>query len=156
MKLKPILAFLLMGTSLLSFGQVDELTPEEQAYSDSITALNLENETIANSQEAYNKGIELFSAKKFDQAIKEFGISVKLDPNFTAAYYNKGVAENEVSSFSNAVKTLNKLIELKPNYSKAFFQRGRSFQGLNEYVKAENDYDASLKLDSKNAKAYYN
>ena len=41
-----------MGTSLLSYGQVDELTPEEQAYRDSITALNLENETTAKGHTA--------------------------------------------------------------------------------------------------------
>ena len=35
-------------SSFSSFSQIEELTPEEQAYKDSITALNLENEAIAN------------------------------------------------------------------------------------------------------------
>ena len=82
----------------LSFGSLaqEELTPEEQAYRDSITALNLENEAIANSQTAYNKGIEQFQSKNYKSAIAEFKKSIKFDPNFTAAYYNKGVAENEL------------------------------------------------------------
>ena len=125
MKFKIVAAFFFIGTSTLVFSQVDELTPEEQAYRDSITALNLENAAIASSQEAYNKGIQLFSEKNYDQAISEFKKSIQFDPNFTAAIYNKGVAENEASKYQDATKTLTQLIALKPSYSKAFFQRGQ-------------------------------
>ena len=95
---------------------MDDLTPEEIAYRDSITELNLENESIANSQEAYNRGIELFGLKKYSQAIKEFKKSIDLDPSFTAAYYNKGVAENESEKFSDGVVTLSQLIKTYPSY----------------------------------------
>ena len=132
MKLKPYLMILFLSIGTLSFAQVDELTPEEQAYRDSITALNLENEAIANSQEAYNRGIQLFSEKKFTKAIEEFRKSIEFDPNFTAAYYNKGVAENEVERFEVATKTLTRLIELKPGYSKAYFQRGPILPGIEQ------------------------
>jgi tetratricopeptide (TPR) repeat protein len=144
---------------LLCFGgkaQVEELTPEEQAYRDSITALNLENQAVANSQEAYNKGIAFFSEKKFNEAIKEFEKSIGFDNNFTAAYYNKGVAEIEAGKFDAALKSLGKLIELKAGYSKAYFQRGRAYQGLNDYVNSEKDYEKSIQLDAGNPKAYYN
>ena len=112
---------LFLGLSSFTFSQVEELTPEEQAYRDSITALNIENAAIANSQEAYNNGIKLFSDKKFEASIEQFKKSVGFDPNFTAAYYNKGVAENEIGKYADASKTLDKLIELKPAYSKAYF-----------------------------------
>ena len=90
---------LFLGLSSFTFSQVEELTPEEQAYRDSITALNIENAAIANSQEAYNNGIKLFSDKKFEASIEQFKKSVGFDPNFTAAYYNKGVAENEIGKY---------------------------------------------------------
>src|SRR5690554_3866819 len=77
-----------------------ELTEKEQAYRDSIAALNEENATIAASQEAYNQGIELFNQKSYRKAIVAFKTSIASDPNFTAAYYNKGVAENEANLFS--------------------------------------------------------
>ena len=103
MKLKPLMIILCLGVSPIILSQVDELTPEEQAYRDSITALNLENAAIANSQEAYNKGIQLFAEKKYPAAIEQFRKSIQFDPNFTAAYYNKGVAENEAERYEAAV-----------------------------------------------------
>ena len=109
-----------------SFSQIEELTDKEKAYRDSITALNIKNENIAKSKEAYNLGIKLYSEKKFIDAIEEFKKSIKLDSNFIAAYYNKGVAENENQNYNDAIQTMDKLIALKPEHSNAFFQRARA------------------------------
>ena len=107
--------------------QLEDLTPAEIAYRDSIAKLNSQNDAIAKSQEAYNKGIQLFGEKNYKGAIEQFSTSVKLDPKFTGAFYNKGVAENEAELYTEASKTLNELINIDPNYSKAYFQRGRAF-----------------------------
>ena len=59
--------FLLHVTFLVTFttvAQLEELTPSEIAYRDSISALNIKNEATAQSQEFYNKGIQLFGEKK--------------------------------------------------------------------------------------------
>ena len=50
--------------SFISFSQIESMTPAEIRYRDSITKLNQSNAAIAASQEAYNKGIELFNQKK--------------------------------------------------------------------------------------------
>ncbi|MEZ4890140.1 MAG: tetratricopeptide repeat protein [Crocinitomicaceae bacterium] len=142
--------------STYSHAQIEELTPAEKKYRDSITALNMQNATIANSQNAYNDGIKFFSEGKYQQARDRFKQSLSFDPNFTAASYNLGVTENELGSYADASKTLSQLIEKDPSYSKAYFQRGRAYQGLNEYLKAENDYDKSIALDPSNPRAYYN
>jgi hypothetical protein len=76
---------LILCFSSPSIAQLDELTPSEARYRDSIKSLNLQNEAIAKSQESYNKGIELFGQKKYDQAIVSFSESIKYDANFTAA-----------------------------------------------------------------------
>ena len=84
-----------LGISLLSFGQLETLTPKEQAYKDSIAKLNQQNAAVAASQEAYNRGVTQFSGKNYAAAIAEFQKSINSDPNFTAAYYNKGLTEKE-------------------------------------------------------------
>ena len=95
-------------------GQVEDLTPREVAYRDSIASLNEQNASIAQSQENYNSGIQLFNKKDYKGAIESFKKSIASDANFTAAYYNKGVAENEIEKFADAELTFNKLITLSP------------------------------------------
>ena len=53
-----------MAVTFSSVAQLEELTPQEIKYRDSISALNLKNESTAQSQEFYNKGIQLFGEKK--------------------------------------------------------------------------------------------
>ena len=48
------------------------LTPEEQAFQDSINALNTASAATAESQEAYNNGIALFSKEKYKEAVAAF------------------------------------------------------------------------------------
>ena len=134
----------------------EDLTPAEQAYKDSIANLNEVNEAIAQSQEVYNQGIQKFSAKNYQGALRDFSKSVSIDPNFTAAYYNKGVCENELSKYKEAASTLSALLRKDPSYSKAYFQRGRAYQGLNDYLNSEKDYLESIKIDPENPKAHYN
>ena len=114
------------------FSQIDELTPEEKFYRDSITHLNESNAAIEASQLAYNEGIELFKQKKYKGAANKFSASITNDPKFTPAYYNKAVAENSMDDFKAAIKTIDALLTLKPTYAKAFFQRAKAYQVLND------------------------
>ena len=100
MRLKTSSLLFSLFVALSSLAQIEDLTPAEIQYRDSIAKLNNQNATIAKSQEAYNAGIQLFSQKQYAEAALQFKTSVELDPNFTGAYYNKGVAENESENFA--------------------------------------------------------
>ena len=56
---------------IASWAQV-ELTPEEQAFQDSINVVNAANAATAESQEAYNAGIALFGQNKMKEAVASF------------------------------------------------------------------------------------
>ena len=76
MKIKNYFFLLLpLFISFLSLSQLEELTPSEKAYSDSIAALNTQNAMTAQSQEFYNKGIQLFGEKNYSDAINQFNKS---------------------------------------------------------------------------------
>ena len=75
------------------YGQSEnQLTDQEQAYRDSIEALNAENERAAVAQDAYNAGIEFFQNKKYKESIAQFNKAIEGDSSFQFAYFNKGVA----------------------------------------------------------------
>jgi len=153
---KLTLTLLLAITGIVSFSQIEELTPEEKFYRDSIMHLNESNAAIEASQTAYNEGIELFKQKKYKGAVGKFSTSISNDPKFTPAYYNKAVAENMMEDYKAAIKTIDALLKIKSNYAKAYFQRGKAYQGLEDFLNAEKDYQKAIELDPKNPKAYYN
>ena len=71
MKNRFFLSFSIFLT-FTSVAQLEELTPHEIAYRDSIAALNVKNASTTLSQECYNKGIALFGEKNYSGAIGEF------------------------------------------------------------------------------------
>ena len=86
MKYEKILLFSLVTLLTSSvIGQVEDLTPREIKYRDSIASLNEQNATIAQSQENYNAGIQSFGNKDYKGAIESFKKSIAADANFTAA-----------------------------------------------------------------------
>ena len=90
--MKKVLAVFV--TTLITLGfSAQELTSEEQAFQDSINALNTASAATAESQEAYNNGIVLFSQEKYKEAVTAFDKSISGDSKFEAAYYNKGIAQ---------------------------------------------------------------
>ena len=111
------IAAIFIGVS--SWAQV-ELTPEEQAFQDSINVVNAANAATAESQEAYNSGIALFGQNKMKEAVASFDKAIAGDPKFEAAYYNKGVAQYKMKDYNGAVKTLSSLIKLNKSVSATF------------------------------------
>lgn len=85
---KILMSLFVFGASFSMFSQA-ELTPEEQAFQDSINLVNASNAATAEAQEAYNLGIKLFGENKMKEAVASFDKAIAGDPKFEAAYYNK-------------------------------------------------------------------
>jgi len=42
----------------------------------------------------FNRGITNFLRQDFEDALKDFGVAIKMDPKFTDAYINRGTRKN--------------------------------------------------------------
>ena len=101
MKLKKstilsIVLFFSMGV----YAQLEDLTPAEIAYRDSIAKLNSQNDAIAKSQEAYNKGIQLFGEKNYKEAISGVEMYNLLGQKVLEVHPNATFATLNVSNLS--------------------------------------------------------
>src|SRR6056297_169996 len=62
---------------------------------------------VAENQEAelaYNKGLELFSQKKYSDAIDKFNEAISFKKDFAKAYYNRGLSYIELGQNDKAVE----------------------------------------------------
>jgi len=65
----------------------------------------------ANSDEDYEKAIELFSTVIIKQ------------PSFKYAYYLRGIAKDHLKDYKGAISDYTKTIEIDPNFENAYFYR---------------------------------
>lgn len=72
----------------------------------------------------YLQANSLLSSGKYDQAIPQFEVVIRIHPNFAQAYHGRGLAYYKDGQPEMALADFTKAIELKPNYADAHRNRG--------------------------------
>lgn len=129
---------------LTSFSKIRKMTEIVEAY--------------PNRRDAYlERGFLYDNMKRYDEAINDYLIALKLSGNSDAACFNDiAVAYSNKGDEHKALKYYEKAIELSPNDAEYYTNRGACFDGLGEYKKALNDYKKAIKLDDKCKQAFIN
>ena len=109
-----------------------------------------------NAREAYNDGVRLMSATRYDQAALNFSRAIDLKPDFADAYRMRGRVYVAQYSPEPAIRDFNKFIELHPNDATALVERGlaRLDKEKQDYSGAIADANRAVSLDPKLARAY--
>lgn len=97
-----------------------------------------------------NRGFTKLRLKRFNEAIKDFDISLKLKPN-QGAYANNGFVYFHLKKYTLAIKYFSKSIEFTPNDAEILFYRGNSYENLGNTDKACQDYYKSNSLTKNKA-----
>jgi tetratricopeptide (TPR) repeat protein len=100
--------------------------------------------------EFITSGRELFIAKKYDSAIRQFSRALDLDPNSVTALELRGKAYVADKDYHGAVKDFSKLIELAENSNqKAIFHnmRGQAREHLKHFDEAADDFQQAIEAD---------
>ncbi|MBM4293785.1 MAG: tetratricopeptide repeat protein [Deltaproteobacteria bacterium] len=93
-----------------------------------------------------NRGLELCNAGKFDQAIQEFDMALKLKPNDAAIITYRGVAKYAKGQNDAALQDFEQAIKLDPKHGKAYYQRGMIYEKKENYEKAVADIKQAKSL----------
>ncbi|MHB8626941.1 MAG: tetratricopeptide repeat protein [Aggregatilineales bacterium] len=100
--------------------------------------------------EFITSGRELFIAKKYDSAIRQFSRALELDPNSVTALELRGKAHIADKDYQGAVEDFSKLIELAENSKqKAIFHtmRGQAREHLKRFGEAADDFQQAIEAD---------
>ena len=95
------------------------------------------------------KGFALDNLGKYKEAIDNYNIAIKLDPNYYSAYLNKGSALLMLGRNSEAIENFDKAIELKPNNHYSYYNKGVALVNLKRYQEAVDYYNKAIELNSK-------
>ena len=85
------------------------------------------------------KGNSQLRAGEYQEAIRYYSESLKIDPQFAEGYNNTGIAYYELGQYTQAVDNYNKAILYKPDFTDAYFNRSNSFYLLRNYKRALDD-----------------
>ena len=100
--------------------------------------------------------ITAYQRNKPEEAIPDFEMVFKYDPNSHIGYFARGNLENDQKQSDEAIKSYTKAIEIYPGYTHAYNNRGNVYNHKGELDRAIADYNEALALDPKLTTAYYN
>jgi len=105
----------------------------------------------------YNARGFAFKAKgKYDKAIANYDVAIRLDPTKALYFNNRGTAWIAKGAYDKAIADYDVSIRLKPKNIMAFHNRAVAWKAKGELDKAIADYDEAILLDPKKATSYYN
>lgn len=106
---------------------------------------------------AINDQGEAFRKKgDFDNAIKSFTESIRLNPKFSWPYNNRGLAHAGKGEFEAALQDYADAIRLDSMYAFAYNNRGLVHAAMNHPDEAITDYTRAIEIDSKYTFPYHN
>jgi tetratricopeptide (TPR) repeat protein len=108
----------------------------------------------SNAREAFDAGLRLMKATRYDQAILNFNRAVDLQPDFAEAYRMRGRAYVAQSNPDQAIRDFTRVAELQPRDALAPVERGFARLDKKDYSNAIGDADRAIALDLKLGRAY--
>ena len=83
------------------------------------------------------------------EAIKEYNLSIKYDPNYDIAHNNLGVIYlDDLAHISNAIECFKHAAEANPNYALAYYNLGRAYAVKGEKIEAAKYYQLAYDVNS--------
>ena len=104
----------------------------------------------------YKKGIQEYSKKNYDEAVKIFEELIAIDPKGSDPYANIAVIKKIQKDYKSAFEYLNKAIKLNPKNPQYHGNMGNLFREVKNYKNAIKAYTNAIKLNPKDPVNYNN
>lgn len=109
-----------------------------------------------NDKTLLEQGKQQYNQGGFDQAIKLFTDSIKINPSRPDTYYWRGLALLAIKQNDRALADLSETIRLAPDFAGGYVSRGLLYSNMGKLDKAIADFDEALNLDPNLADARTN
>ena len=102
----------------------------------------------------FSAATELQDQGRWEEAIREYGEAIRLDPEYPMAHESRGRAYHDLGMYEEAIQDYDQAIRLNPQSSDSYYGRGLAYFNLGDYRQAVQDNDAVTRLDPQNTEAY--
>ena len=103
-----------------------------------------------------NRGSELASQGKYEDALQYFDSAINLKPKNALAWYVRGLAREYLKRYEEAIEDYDKTIVLMPSFYVAWRSKGDSLSYIGKYEEAIRCYDRAIELAPRNAESWSN
>lgn len=100
-----------------------------------------------NDKTLLEQGKQQYNQGGFDQAIKLFSESLRINPSRPDTYYWRGLALLAIKDNERALKDLSEAIKLAPDCAGCYVSRGLVYSNMGQLDKAIADFDEALNID---------
>ncbi len=97
----------------------------------------------------------LFHQGKFEDALKNWQLAIKINPNYIEAYNGMGNAYKKLNDLNKAIVNFKKAIEINPNYLEARLNLSNVLMQSESFEDALKTFNEVIKIDANNINAYY-
>lgn len=104
--------------------------------------------SIKEEETLYAEGLKSFNTGKYEAAIVQFDLAIKLNPNMIKAYETKAEAYYALGDYNAAITSCDAVISRKSNPYYAWFRKGASLYRMSEYQDAINAFDKGISLNA--------
>jgi hypothetical protein len=107
---------------------------------------------VATNNNFFEEGERNYKLGNKQEAIDDYDLAIKINPNYSDAYYNRGLAKYELGNKQQSIADYDQAIKINPNYSDAYYNRGTAKSDLGNKREAIADYEKAAELYSKQGK----
>ena len=107
-------------------------------------------------QDFYIKGAQALEEQRYNDALKEFTASIKLNGEFAESYVKRGVSYQLLGDDANALRDFDMAVKIDNKQINAYYNRGLIYKNNADYPQAVNNFSRALELNDKMKYAYYN
>lgn len=104
----------------------------------------------------YNKGVNKMSEEKFEDAIKCFDLSLRIDPYFIDSIIKKGYSYFHLNQYNLAITFYDQALEININDPEIWNLKGLAYYKAKIYEKAISCCEKAIDLNPNNAMSWYN
>lgn len=94
----------------------------------------------------YDRGNGHIKGRKYEDAIADFDLAIRVKSDFHEAWYMRGYALLQLQRYDDAIAAYDKAIEIKPDYWEAWHERGIALECLQRYEDAIASYHKAVEI----------